>query len=40
MQAPTLESISELRDAFVFDLLPGSLVLFSNEINQIWDDNK
>jgi len=36
MQAPTVESMSTLRDALVFDLLPGSLVLFSNAVNQDW----
>jgi alkylated DNA repair dioxygenase AlkB len=36
MQAPTVESMSKLRDALVFELLPGSLVLFSNAVNQNW----
>lgn len=36
MQAPTIESMSKLRDALVFDLQPGSLVIFSNVINQNW----
>jgi len=36
MKQPTVESMSTLRDALVFELLPGSLVLFSNAINQNW----
>jgi alkylated DNA repair dioxygenase AlkB len=36
MQAPTVGSMSKLRDALVFELLPGSLVLFSNAVNQNW----
>lgn len=36
MQAPTVESMSKLRDALVFELQPGSLVLFSNAVNQNW----
>jgi alkylated DNA repair dioxygenase AlkB len=33
---PTVESMSKLRDAFVIDLQPGSLVIFSNAVNQNW----
>jgi alkylated DNA repair dioxygenase AlkB len=36
MQVPTIESMSKLRDALVFELQPGSLVIFSNAINQNW----
>jgi alkylated DNA repair dioxygenase AlkB len=36
MKASTVESMSKLRDALVFDLLPGSLVLFSNAVNKNW----
>ena len=36
MKQPTVESMSTLRDALVFELLPGSLVLFSNAVNQNW----
>jgi alkylated DNA repair dioxygenase AlkB len=36
MKSPTIESMSELRDAFVLDLLPGSLIVFSNAINRNW----
>jgi alkylated DNA repair dioxygenase AlkB len=36
MQAPTIESVSKLRDALVIELQPGSLVIFSNAINQNW----
>lgn len=36
MKQPTVESMSKLRDALVFELLPGSLVLFSNAVNQNW----
>jgi alkylated DNA repair dioxygenase AlkB len=36
MKAPTVESMATLRDALVFELLPGSLVLFSNAINRYW----
>jgi len=36
MKAPTVESMSELRDALVIELQPGSLVIFSNAVNQNW----
>ena len=36
MKQPTVDSMSTLRDALVFELLPGSLVLFSNAINRNW----
>ncbi|HEY4740409.1 MAG TPA: alpha-ketoglutarate-dependent dioxygenase AlkB [Candidatus Acidoferrales bacterium] len=36
MKQPTVESMSTLRDALVLELLPGSLVLFSNAVNQNW----
>jgi len=36
MTSPTVSSMSKLRDALVFELLPGSLVLFSDEINWRW----
>jgi alkylated DNA repair dioxygenase AlkB len=36
MKQPTIESMSKLRDALVIDLQPGSLVIFSNAVNQNW----
>jgi alkylated DNA repair dioxygenase AlkB len=36
MKQPTIESMSKLRDALVIDLEPGSLIMFSNIVNQTW----
>jgi hypothetical protein len=34
--SPTVASMAKLRDALVFGLQPGSLVVFSNAVNQNW----
>ncbi len=34
--SPTVASMAKLRDALLFDLQPGSLVVFSNAVNQNW----